>query len=1050
MKNMNYLLSQKLSLLNKLGSSLIKGLAFCVVIFMSTSVYGQDTRTITGVVHDDQSEPVVGATVVVEGTTIGTITDYNGEFSLKVPVDAKNIQISFIGFQIQTIEISGRSQFNIVLASETELLEDVVVVGYGQQKKESVVGSITQTTGEVLERAGGVTNVGAALTGQLPGVITYSSSGQPGEEDPNIIIRTQTSWNNSSPLILVDGIERSMSDVDISSVERISVLKDASATAVYGVRGANGVILITTKRGKEGKANIQVRANTTMKIPSKLPEKYDSYDALMLRNQSIERELAVSEVSWADYTPVDVINKYRYPSSLEESERYPNVDWEDVLFKDFATSYNASVNVAGGTKFVKYFSAIDFLNEGDIFKTVDNGQGYESGFTYNRINVRSNLDFQLTKTTTFSSNLFGSNGVKETPWGFDDAYTTPWTSAYYTAPDAMMPKYADGTWGYFQPHDAAQPNSVYILARNGLEKQTQTKITTDFKLNQDLDFLLEGLSFELTYSNDNTFKEVDRGISDSTFGNVQRKWINPDTGEEIYELENDAQTQFDFVDQVYWDTNAGSVSTSKTYRKQYYSARINYARSFGAHNVTGLGLFSREKSATGGVFPYYREDWVFRGTYNYADKYMFEFNGAYNGTEMFGPGYRFAFFPSLSAGWMLSEESFMKSMDFLDMFKIRGSWGRIGDDAVSGRFLYADQWVYRGSSYLGANSKNTSPYTYYTNTQTGNPDISWETVEKRNIGVDYALFDGLIAGSFDYFNDHRTDILLTGGNRAIPSFFGGEPADGNFGEVKAKGYELEVRLSKKVRDVRLWANLNMNHAINEVIFADDTEYTPEYQKDAGYSIGQTTSYIDAGYLSSWDDVLGSTIRNSNNDVKLAGDYNIIDFNGDGVIDQDDKAPYDYTSVPQNTYSGTFGLDWKGLNFSVQLYGVSNVTREVLFPTFHESKNNAYVEGSYWTVDGGGDVPLPRWLALQKDEARGTRYWYDGSYVRLKTAELGYTFKKGWTKHVGMNSCKFYVSGNNLFLWTDMPDDRESNFGGSSRSGAYPTFKRITFGVDITF
>ncbi|MCW3785834.1 hypothetical protein [Plebeiibacterium sediminum] len=527
--------------------------------------------------------------------------------------------------------------------------------------------------------------------------------------------------------------------------------------------------------------------------------------------------------------------------------------------------------------------------------------------------------------------------------------------------------------------------------------------------------------------------------------------ISPETGEVIFEQPINSGTQFDFVDQVLWTTKSGKVDTGRTYRKQYYSAKLNYAHSFGVHNVTALGLFSREKNARGNEFARYREDWVFRLTYDYNKKYMFEANGAYNGSEKFGPGYRFDFFPSLSAGWMLSEESFMKTMSFIDMFKIRGSWGRIGDDAIGGRFLYADQWVYGNHAFLGSYSNTESIYTYFTNSRVGNPNISWETVEKRNIGVDYAFLGGLIAGSFDYFNDYRSNILLSGGNRAIPSFFGGKPSDGNFGEVKASGYEFEVRLSKQIRELRLWANVNMTHATNKVEFADDTEFTPEYQKSEGYTINQVRSYIDSGFLSSWDDVLGSTVRQEENARKLAGDYNIIDFNGDGLIDQDDRAPYGFSGIPQNTYSATLGVDWKGLNFSMQFYGVSNVTREVNFPTFYETKDIAYDEGTYWTVDEGGDVPLPRWIANKASDARGTRYWYDGSYVRLKTAELGYTFKKGWTKLVGMNSCKLYVSGNNLFLWTDMPDDRESNTSGqNSRNGAYPTMSRVTFGVDITF
>ncbi len=1048
MKGLKDLLFPKLSILNKLGNVIIKSFVFMMVILLSASAYGQNTKQIAGIVLDDQGEPVVGATVVVKNTTIGMITDYKGEFVFDVPNDAKTLVISFIGMQTQEFDITTEFKVNITLKSETELLEDVVIVGYGQQKKESIVGAITQTTGKVLERAGGVTNVGAALTGQLPGVITYTSSGQPGEEDPKIIIRSQTSWNSSSPLILVDGIERSMSDVDISSVERISVLKDASATAVYGVRGANGVILITTKRGKEGKANIQVRANATMKIPSKLPEKYDSYNTLMLRNQSIENQLDIYSDNWESYMPIEIINKYRNPANIEEAERYPNVDWADELLRKNAKSYNASVNVAGGTKYVKYFAAVDFLNEGDIFKTVDNGGGYDAGFAYNRINVRSNLDFQLTNTTKFSSNLFGTNGTKKTPWDFEGSF--PWAAIYRTAPNSMYPVYSDGIWGFYFPKDADQPNSVYQLANSGSEKQTTTKITTDFSLQQDLKFITKGLSFEGTYSYDNTFVEVDRGINNK-YKVQQQKWINPDTGEVLYRYPLDSSTQFDYTNKIEWTAQAGNIQKWSTFRRQYFSMRLNFARDFGKHTVTGLGLFSREKSASGDSFARFREDWVVRATYSFDSKYLFEINGAYNGSEKFGPDYRFDFFPSVSAGWVISEENFMNNVSFIDMFKLRGSWGIIGDDSAGDRWLYADRWEYDGVTNLGTTSGNKSPYKYYRQTQTGNPNISWETVEKRNIGIDYSFLDGLVAGSFDYFNDHRTDIIVSENDRAVASFLGGSVPTANLGEVKSKGYEFEIRLGKSIKqDLRLWANINMTHATNEVVFADDPELLPDYQKDEGYSIGQTRSYIDNGYLSSWDDVIGSTQRVSDNNHKNIGDYNIIDFNGDGVVDKYDKVPYKYSGTPQNTYSTTVGVDWKGINFSMQFYGVSNVTREVNFPTFVKGTDNAYVEGTYWTVKNGGDVPMPRYNVSQGDEVGGTRYWYDGSYLRLKTAELGYTFKKGWTEHLGIKSCKFYVSGNNLYVWTDMPDDRESNFSGDSSMGAYPTFKRVTFGVDITF
>ena len=319
----------------------------------------------------------------------------------------------------QEVPISGRSEISITLIDKNLQLDEVVVVGYGQQKKASVVGAITQTTGEVLQRAAGVTNIGAALTGNLPGVITTSSSGLPGEEEPKIIIRSATSWNNTEPLVLVDGVERPMGSVDINSVQSISVLKDASATAVYGVKGANGVILVTTKRGSEGSAKIDVSANYTIKAPSMLPNKLNSYDALMARNLAIEHELGTYPSSWGDIRPQSIINKYRNPLNWQEAERYPNVDWQKALFQDFTSSYSANLSVSGGTSFVKYFTSADFVHEGDLFKVWDNGRNYQSGYGYNRMNVRSNLDFNLTRTTLLKVNLSGSNGAKKSPWKSD-------------------------------------------------------------------------------------------------------------------------------------------------------------------------------------------------------------------------------------------------------------------------------------------------------------------------------------------------------------------------------------------------------------------------------------------------------------------------------------------------------------------------------------------------------------------------------------------------------------------------------------------------------
>lgn len=371
----------------------IKKIHYLILLLLLSCLptLAQNGVTVKGTVVDGNGETVIGASVVVKNNnSIGTISDIDGNFTLAVPNDKVTLVVSFIGMKSQEVKIAGQKTLKITLEDDSQQLEEVVVVGYGQQKKASVVGAITQTSAKVLERAGGVSDLGSALTGNLPGVITTASTGMPGEEDPQIVIRGASSWNNSSPLILVDGIERPMSGIDVNSVESISVLKDASATAVYGVKGANGVILITTKRGKEGKATINVSGSMALKMPSKLPNKLDSYDAFQLRNNAVEYELGLASDSWMYMMPQAEIDKYRHPANQAEAERYPNIDWADWMFKDHAFSENANVSVSGGTRFVKYYASIDYQHEGDLFKEYDNGRGYQTTYGYNRVNMRSN------------------------------------------------------------------------------------------------------------------------------------------------------------------------------------------------------------------------------------------------------------------------------------------------------------------------------------------------------------------------------------------------------------------------------------------------------------------------------------------------------------------------------------------------------------------------------------------------------------------------------------------------------------------------------------
>ena len=1043
--------------------------ALCLVgAFCSLNAQAQNIQ-VKGNLVDGTGEPLIGATVKVKGSAgVGAVTDFDGNFKIDVPSENSTLVFTYVGMKTKEVKVGKKREFKLILEDDNAIGE-VVVVGYGQQKKASVVGAITQTTGKVLERAGGVSDIGSALTGNLPGVITSSSSGMPGDEDPKIVIRGVSSWNSSDPLVLVDGIERPMSSVDIHSVQSISVLKDASATAVYGVKGANGVILITTKRGTEGKAKISASASSAIKLVSKLPETYGSADALYYVNQAIKHELGLSPSSWGDIRSTDFINNYNAPAGsidpetgLLMSERYPDVDWQKELFKDYAMSYNANVNIAGGTKAVKYYAAIDYQHEGDLFREWKNNRGYTSGYGFNRINVRSNLDFQLTKTTTLKANLAGSHGIRKSPYGLDKgswAETQLWQAAYSAPHDTFLPQYSDGVWGYFPKDEQGSPNSVTQLALHGEQATTTTRINTDFTLEQDLSFITKGLKASAIVSWDNVFVEASRGVNDLDHA-AQYKYIDPITGVVTYKQKPGGKNNFDFVETIAWKTDAGALNNNLTQRNLFYQAQLYWGRKFGQHDVTAMGVFNRSERATGSQFTNYREDWAFRTTYNYADRYMLEYNGAYNGSEKFSKDNRFAFFNSGAIGWNVANEKWFKPVaetkvfgrNLVDILKLRYSYGEIGEDNVWERWLYQTTWAYGGKTHLDStNPNNESIYTWYKESKVGNPDIHWEKAIKQNFGIDYAFLGGLVAGSLEFFNEKRSDIMIAGNSRSVPSYFGASAPYMNKGRTKTTGYELEVRLKYDFDNgIHAYANMNMTHAKNVVTEHDDPVMLPSYQKNVGYSIGQAKSYLDNGTAQSWDDVIAMTPHNTNDNQKLPGQYIITDFNGDGVIDTNDSAPYGYTGTPQNTYNATIGIDYKGFSIYAQFYGVTNVSRYVAFNSLPKSYlHTVFKEGAYWSPSTPDGIPSLR-MNSTPSYYEGTRFLYDGSFCRLKNLEVAYTWNGGWIKSLGLSMLKVYVNGNNLFLWTDMPDDRESNFAGTglASQGAYPTMKRINFGFKL--
>ena len=1039
-------------------------------------------RQITGTVRDTEGIPLPGVTVVVRGEFTGTVTDINGNFSLNVPADAQVLQFSFVGMKVQDISIAGVSTLNVVMEVEVTELEEVVAVGYGIQRRESVVGSIVQVTDEQLARTGNVTDLRQALGGQLPGIVTLTSSGEPGgvlagESGTTIYIRGQNTWNGGQPLILVDGVERDMNNIDVNEVASISVLKDASATAVFGVKGANGVILITTKRGTEGKTVLNFNYVSTGIMLSKQPQKLDSYAAMNAKNEMIEREGVLNQPSWNAYVPYEIVQRYQKPQTEEYRVIYPNVNWEDEMFRDMGFAHRATLSARGGSKAVQYYGLVGYTHEGDLFEKYDNYKGYDANYNFDRLNFRSNIDFTLSKTTKFKLNLSGYYSQKNTNWnnegstGRADAWM--WAATYRFPPNLFLPMYDDGLWGAYQEGANNSVNPVAVVHNIGIRQTRATQLNSDFVLEQDLGFITEGLSFRANLFYDNSVRSQG-GIFDQQNSiraneartNVPFKQIYP----MLYEGPDQDPSEYTLLlpigDEEYdwvlspWSLRQEAIiaanwdSSIPVSRRLSYQAQINYARRFDVHRVSAMGVFKREEYAYGSMFKNFREDWVGRVTYDYDSRYLFEFNGAYNGSEQFGPGYRFDFFPSVAVGWIVSNEQFF-NVEWIDNLRFRYSIGKVGDDRVSGqRWLYESQLGFGGRARLSSNTAGISPYFFYRESVVGNPFIQWENALKNNLGIEFAMLRNLFTVSFDYFTEDRTDILMDGGSRTVPPFFGATPPSANLGHVKSKGWELELGFNKQVNnDLRLWANLAVTHNENEVISRDDAPLQPTHLKRAGFQIGQQKRVLRTDIYQNWDEVFASVPTETNDMQKLPGYYNLIDFNADGIIKSgDDTAPVGYSGVPQNTGNLSLGANFKGFGMMVQFYGANNANRYIALRNYYSDFDVLFDHvNDYWSKDNpNASSFLPRWKT--QGENIGDYFLYDASYLRLRTAEISYNFtNSNWAKQAGFTNVRIFLNGNNLLFWSKLPDDRETTHRDSGdNSGAYPTTKRINLGIDLTF
>ncbi|MCX6327358.1 MAG: TonB-dependent receptor [Bacteroidia bacterium] len=1029
----------------------------------------QQKKTVKGIVLDENNETLIGVTVLEKGTTNGIITDVNGKFELNVSNANAKLIFSYIGYDTKELIVEN-TELTIQLIPAIKQIDEVVIVGYASQKKQSVVGSIAQTTGDVLKTRGGVTDMSNALSGAIPGVIILTPAGNPGGgvgSDPLILIRGMNTWNDASPLILVDGVERKMNDIDMNEVASVSVLKDASATAVFGVRGANGVILITTKQGNTGKPKVNIELNTAFKSYSKIEKQLDSYDALLARNYALVNELPLPmpQANWNTYyIPDRILGYFKDQSNPLE---YPNVDWRAYMMRPYTKTDKYAVNISGGTDFVKYFTSVSYTSDGDILNSAPNPKGYTPEFNYKRYNFRTNLDFNLTKTTQFKVNLSGYYGKQQEPGIGISAIAA---GIYRHSPTAI-PIYPDGIFGSDEETSDKYGTNVYSLMQTTGTKSTgRTSLTSDFEITQKLDFITKGLTAKAKYSYDNYFATKGVDIVDNEVSTTKRydipsnSWVitKPTIGSNGFDV---------FPTPLGYNAETTAAGTQS---RVYYDVSLNYNRKFGKNNIGALALFSRQEAVTGTNWPVKREDWVARVTYNYDERYLAEVNGAYNGSDQFGPGHKFSLFPSLALGWRISEEKFIKeNIPQISNLKLKYSVGLVGNDNLrniqwgylttwgnfSGNFQKFGYPNFGYSPYYSDPSKTPSPV--YVEGTPGNPNLQWEMARKQNIGAELGLFDGLFTGSADFFNEHRWNVLMVGSTiTAYPAYVGAVASPSNLGIINSRGLELEFKLEKKIRKVNLWASYNWTQAINNVVSKADPQLAPAYQKQAGFPINQNNTLLTAGIIQSWDQMYtvagydGAIGQNKNG---IPGDIYLVDFNSNGVTDKYDSAPNGYSSYPQNTYGFSLGGDYAGFSIMVQFYGAYNVT--LMEGMLYEFINNSptisqiILDKTFQPEYQNANPDYPS-LSIKRTSLKGNNVLgygsslnYDASYLRLKTAELSYTVPKKFSEKFSIDNMRFYVNGNNLLFWSKLAVDIE---GVDPNTGAYPNSKNINLGLRVTF
>ncbi|WP_172594533.1 TonB-dependent receptor [Mariniphaga sediminis] len=1001
-------------------------------------------KTITGKVTDEKGLPLPGVSIVVKGTTVGIITDFDGNYTLEIPEDAEILVFSFVGMLPKEMIVGNQSKIDVIMEENTIGLEEVVAIGYGMQKKVTLTGSISSVNTETLVKSPSA-SVANTLAGRVTGLATVQYSGMPGADDPRIYVRGigSLSASNSSPLIMVDGVERSFSQLDPNEIESITVLKDASATAVYGIRGANGVILVTTKRGAAGPPKISVSLSAGFQTPTRLIEYADAYTYATTYNQAQLRDNPDAVLKFSD----EAISAFKNHS---DPIIYPDMDWPSYIFKPASFQTTENINISGGTENVKYFVSFGYLQQDGMFKTF--GLNYDYNFGYERYNYRANLDIDITKTTKISLTAGGRAEIREEPyqpggmgWTTDALFEYMNWATPFTGPGIIDGKYVRSGNTYIS---GAKYDALDHFYNMGTTRMTRNILNLDIALEQNLEFITKGLSFKVKYANNSNYNQTkSRRTSRAYYEPYFEKDLDP-TRPESREI-------------IYKKYGSdGILDYSEAYSKArdwYFESSFFYNRGFGDHNLTGLLLYNAKKIFYPGVYtdiPLGYVGIVGRITYDYMTKYMMDLNVGYNGSENFAPGKRFGFFPAVSLGWILTEENFMKNLSFVDYFKLRASYGIVGNDRQgSNRFLYLPDSYSANSGGYNFGIDNPGNRITASEGKVGNPYVSWEKAKKKNIGFDLKVIEGKLGVSVDLFDEYRDNILAT--RQTVPQFVAINLPALNIGEVENKGYELELSWNDKIKNFGYSVNLNMSYSHNKVLFKDEIPKRYNWLQETGQSVGQRFGLIFDGFWTAEDmahlsDFPDHTIMPS------PGDMRYKDLNDDGKIDNYDRAPIGYPEYPAYVFGANIGLSYKNFDLTMLISGATHTSRNLsdLYRTaFGDTKDKAllqYMVDEQWTPEKGNTAGYPR-IGLAGsvgNNMQDSDFWMkDASYLRLKNAELGYSFNLPPQNRLGISDLRVFINGYNLLTFDklDIIDPEASGYDMD-----YLLMKIFNMGVSVKF